>query len=50
MCKHIGAPSYHGQQKSVSWLGDEWVEDKAEEREGGAYSEAGGPVGLVSGG
>lgn len=28
--KQIVAPSCHGQQKSVSRLGDEWVENKAE--------------------
>lgn len=33
----------HGQQKSVSWLGAAWMEEKAEGRERGACSGAGGP-------
>lgn len=32
--KQIGAPSYHGQQRSVSQLGAEWIEDKAEGKGG----------------
>lgn len=32
--KQIGAPSYHGQQRSVSQLAAEWIEDKAEGKGG----------------
>lgn len=48
--KQIVAPSCHGLPKSVSRLGDEWVENKACGK--GERSQFGGwgPVELVSGG